>query len=85
MSGKADFATRGYRQAAKEKNIYVTGRGFDQTKIAPDLVLTNIIEDWPGMFGSTLLELPFPETVLVHRYDYSSLCRSGPARRCCLI
>ena len=31
----------------------MTGRGFDQTKIAPDLVLTNIVEDWPGMFGST--------------------------------
>ena len=40
-------------QAVKEKNIYVRGRGFDQTKIAPDPVLTNIIEDWPGMFGST--------------------------------
>jgi basic membrane protein A and related proteins len=35
-------------QAAKEMNICVTGRGFDQTKIAPDLVLTNIFEDWPG-------------------------------------
>jgi basic membrane protein A and related proteins len=53
ITGKLNAAETGLVQAAKEKNIYVTGRGFDQTKIAPDLVLTNIIEDWPGMFGST--------------------------------
>jgi basic membrane protein A and related proteins len=53
ITGKLNAAEAGLVQAAKEKNIYVTGRGFDQTKIAPDLVLTNIIEDWPGMFGST--------------------------------
>ena len=23
----------------------------DQTKIAPERVLTNIVEDWPAMFG----------------------------------
>ncbi len=40
-------------EAAKEKKVFVTGRGFDQTKIAPDLVLTNILEDWGAMFGST--------------------------------
>ena len=53
ITGKLNAAETGLVQAAKEKNVYVTGRGFDQTKIAPDLVLTNIIEDWPGMFGST--------------------------------
>src|ERR1700730_16513993 len=53
ITGKLNAAETGLVQAAKEKNIYVTGRGFDQTKIAPDLVLTNIIEDGPGMFGST--------------------------------
>jgi len=53
ITGKLNAAETGLVQAAKEKNIYVTGRGFDHTKIAPDLVLTNIIEDWPAMFGST--------------------------------
>lgn len=53
ITGKLNAAEAGLVQAAKEKNVYVTGRGFDQTKIAPDLVLTNILEDWPGMFGST--------------------------------
>src|SRR5260370_34738807 len=53
ITGKLNAAEAGLVQAAKEKNVYVTGRGFDQTKIAPDLVLTNIIEDWPAMFGKT--------------------------------
>ncbi|MDQ0472026.1 BMP family protein [Labrys wisconsinensis] len=53
ITGKLNAAETGLVQAAKEKHVYVTGRGFDQTKIAPDLVLTNIVEDWPGMFGST--------------------------------
>jgi basic membrane protein A and related proteins len=53
ITGKLNAAEAGLVQAAKEKGVYVTGRGFDQTKIAPDLVLTNILEDWPGMFGST--------------------------------
>ena len=57
ITGKLNAAEAGLVQAAKEKNVYVTGRGFDQTKIAPDLVLTNIIEDWPGMFGSTADDL----------------------------
>jgi len=53
VTGKLNAAEAGLIQAAKEKHIYSSGRGFDQTKIAPDLVLTNIVEDWPGMFGST--------------------------------
>jgi simple sugar transport system substrate-binding protein/basic membrane protein A len=53
ITGKLNAAEAGLIQAAREKNVYATGRGFDQTKIAPDLVLTNIIEDWPAMFGST--------------------------------
>ena len=53
ITGKLNAAETGLVQAAKEKNIYVTGRGFNQTKIAPGLVRTNIIEERPGMFGST--------------------------------
>src|SRR5580658_2021155 len=53
VTGKLNAAETGLVQAAKEKHVYVSGRGFDQTKIAPDLVLTNIVEDWPAMFGST--------------------------------
>ncbi|MEZ2223591.1 BMP family protein [Rhizobium sp. RCC_161_2] len=53
ITGKLNAAEAGLVQAAKEKHVFVTGRGFDQTAIAPDLVLTNIVEDWPAMIGST--------------------------------
>jgi basic membrane protein A and related proteins len=53
ITGKLNAAEAGLVQAAKEKHVYVTGRGVDQTKIAPNLVLTNIVEDWPTMFGNT--------------------------------
>jgi basic membrane protein A and related proteins len=53
VTGKLNAAEAGLIQAAKEKGVYSSGRGFDQTKIAPELVLTNILEDWPAMFGST--------------------------------
>jgi simple sugar transport system substrate-binding protein/basic membrane protein A len=52
ITGKLNAAEAGLVQAAKEKNVYATGRGPDQTKIAPEAVLTNIVEDWPAMFGS---------------------------------
>ena len=53
LTGKLNAAEAGLVQAAKEKQIFVTGRGVDQTKMAPDRVLTNIVEDWPAMFGNT--------------------------------
>lgn len=53
LTGKLNAAESGLIEAAKEKGVYATGRGLDQTKLAPDRVLTNIIEDWPGMFGNT--------------------------------
>jgi simple sugar transport system substrate-binding protein/basic membrane protein A len=53
VTGKLNAAETGLIQAAKEKHVFASGRGPDQTKIAPDLVLTNIVEDWGAMFGST--------------------------------
>jgi simple sugar transport system substrate-binding protein/basic membrane protein A len=52
LTGKLNAAEAGLIQAAKEKGVWVTGRGFDQTAMAPDKVLTNVLEDWPSMFGS---------------------------------
>lgn len=57
ITGKLNAAEVGLVEAAKEKHVFVTGRGLDQTKMAPDFVLTNIIEDWPGMFGKTADEV----------------------------
>ena len=53
LTGKLNAAEAGLVQAAKERHVFVSGRGPDQTTMAPDAVLTNIVEDWPGMFGST--------------------------------
>jgi basic membrane protein A and related proteins len=57
ITGKLNAAEAGLVEAAREKHVYVTGRGLDQTKMSPELVLTNIIEDWPGMFGKTADEV----------------------------
>jgi len=53
LTGKLNAAETGLVEAAKAKHVFVTGRGVEQTKMAPDLVLTNIVEDWPAMFGNT--------------------------------
>lgn len=53
LTGKLNAAQTGIIQAAKEKGVYVTGRSTENTGLAPDAVLTNILEDWPAMFGST--------------------------------
>ena len=36
ITGKLNAAEAGLVEAAKEKSVYVTGRGLDQTKIAPE-------------------------------------------------
>jgi len=39
-------------EAAKEKNVYVNGRSLEHTGIAPDNLVTNIIEKWGEMYGT---------------------------------
>ncbi len=53
LTGKLNAAETGLVEAAKERHVYVTGRGPDQTAMAPGQVLTNIVEDWPAMLAST--------------------------------
>lgn len=52
LTGKLNAAQAGLIQAAKEKGAYVTGRSFGHAAIAPDSVLTNIIEAWPAMYAA---------------------------------
>lgn len=52
LSGKLNAAQTGLIQAAKDKGVYVTGRSFGHTAIAPESLLTNIIEQWPEMYAS---------------------------------
>jgi basic membrane protein A len=52
LTGGLNAGQTGVIQAAKEKGVYVTGRSFGHTAIAPDMVLTNIIELWPDMYAA---------------------------------
>jgi simple sugar transport system substrate-binding protein/basic membrane protein A len=53
IAGKLNAAQAGLIQAAKEKNVYTTGRSFGHTAIAPDNVLTNVVEKWADMYAAT--------------------------------
>jgi len=50
--GKLNAGHAGLIQAAKEKGVYVSGRSYGHTAIAPDNVLTNIIEKWSDMYSA---------------------------------
>jgi basic membrane protein A len=52
VSGKLNAGQLGIIQAAKEKGIHANGRSIEDTAIAPDAVLTNIVEKWGDMYGS---------------------------------
>ena len=52
LSGKLNAAQLGILQAAKEKGIYANGRSTEHTDVAPDNVLTNIVEKWSDMYGA---------------------------------
>ncbi len=57
LTGKLNAAQNGLIQAAKEKGVYVTGRALGSVEIAPDAVLTNIIEHWDAMYSATAVEV----------------------------
>src|SRR5215472_4372296 len=52
ISGKLNAAQVGIIQAAKEKGIYANGRSTGHTAIAPENVLTNIVEQWADMYAA---------------------------------
>jgi simple sugar transport system substrate-binding protein/basic membrane protein A len=52
LSGKLNAAHAGLIQAAKEKGAYVTGRSYGHTAIAPDSILTNVVEKWADMYAA---------------------------------
>lgn len=52
LTGKLNAGQSGLVEAARGKGVRVTGRSFDDSRNAPQAVLTNIIEDWPAMFGT---------------------------------
>jgi basic membrane protein A len=52
LSGKLNAGQLGIIQAAKEKGIHANGRSIEDTAIAPETVLTNIVEKWGEMYGA---------------------------------
>jgi basic membrane protein A and related proteins len=50
LSGKLNAAHAGLIQAAKEKGVFTTARSYAHTAIAPDQILTNVVEKWPEMY-----------------------------------
>ena len=48
--GKLNAGQSGIVQAAKEKNVYASGRSFAHVQAAPENVLTAIVEKWPEMY-----------------------------------
>jgi basic membrane protein A and related proteins len=52
LSGKLNAGQLGIIQAAKEKGIYANGRSAEDTTIAPETVLTNIVEKWGDMYAT---------------------------------
>jgi basic membrane protein A and related proteins len=52
LSGKLNAGQLGIIQAAKEKGIHANGRSVEDTAIAPETVLTNIVEKWGDMYAT---------------------------------
>jgi basic membrane protein A len=52
VSGKLNAGQLGIIQAAKEKGVYANGRSVEDTPIAPETVLTNIVEKWGDMYAA---------------------------------
>ena len=48
--GKLNAGQSGIVQAARDKNVYTSGRSFAHVQAAPQNVLTAIVEKWPEMY-----------------------------------
>ncbi len=57
LTGQLNAGQVGLIQAAREKAVFVTGRSYDQTAIAPAQILTNVIEKWPEMYAAAAAQV----------------------------
>src|SRR5260370_1369254 len=57
LTGKLNAAQGGLIQAAKEKNVFVTGRDPSSVEVAPKAVLTNVLESWDDMYSKTAAQV----------------------------
>jgi basic membrane protein A and related proteins len=69
----ADMAGVGVIAACKEKNVMVIGDTGDQTPLAPDLVITNMMQNLTPMFVEIIKEVAdgkfVPNTVRLNGFD----------------
>lgn len=76
--GKLNAAQMGLIQAAKEKNVYTTGRSYGHVAAAPENVITATIENWPAMYAAAAKAIKDgtikPELTM---YGYDSAAGSG--------
>ena len=56
IGGKLNAGQAGIIQAAKEKNVFATGRSVGHTAIAPESVLTNIDEKWGDIYAAAVTD-----------------------------
>lgn len=54
ISGKLNAGQAGIVQGAKERGVFATGRSLGHTRIAPENVLVNIIEQWADMYADAV-------------------------------
>lgn len=54
VSGKLNAGQAGIIQAAKERGVFATGRSLGHTRIAPENVLVNIVEQWADMYAAAV-------------------------------
>ena len=57
VAGKLNAGQSGIIQAAKDKNVFATGRSVGHTAIAPERVLTNIDEKWGDIYAAAVTDL----------------------------
>jgi len=73
--GKLNAAQMGLIQAAKEKNVFTTGRSYGHVAAAPEHVVTATIENWNVMYAAAAKAVKDgtvkPE-LMMHGYDSPS-------------
>lgn len=76
--GKLNAGHNGLIQAAKEKNVYTSGRSFAHMEAAPQNVLTNITEKWGDMYVAAVSDYRAGKLVADYQvYGFGSAGGSG--------
>lgn len=73
--GKLNAGQNGIVQAAKEKNVYTSGRSFAHVEAAPQNVLTAIVEHWDEMYVAAAhdaLAGTLKPTLIMYGYEAKS-------------